>query len=107
MTLRLDAAARDELLRAIAWYEAQRPALGEELARAVELALLEIERAPERWPRWQLEPRVRRVLLHRFPFAIIYMLGEDGPYVVAIAHARRSARRWLRRLSGASKRPKQ
>lgn len=49
MKIRLDAAAQAELRGAVAWYE-QQPTLGQDLAAAVKHALIEIERAPERWP---------------------------------------------------------
>ncbi len=105
MKIRLDVAARAELRRAVVWYEQQRPTLGEDLVAAVKHALIEIERAPERWPTWRHEPRVRRYLLQRFPFAIAYIIRDGGPYVVAIAHTSRTARHWLGRIEGTTKRP--
>jgi len=101
---RLDLAALAELRQAVAWYETKRPTLGEELAAAVSHAIAEIEQAPERWPTWQHEPRVRRYVLRRFPFAVVYLMRKGAPYVVAVAHTSRSARSWLGRLEPRAKR---
>jgi hypothetical protein len=101
--LLVDLAARAELRRSVAWYEEQCPGLGAEFAGTVGRALTEVEDAPERWPTWRLEPRVRRYLLQRFPFAIVYVIRGGDPYVVAIAHTRRSPRQWLASLESAAK----
>lgn len=100
MTLRLHRAARSELRRAIVWYEERRPTLGAILHAAAKQSFAEIEAAPRRWPKWALEPRVRRRVLERFPFAVVYLVVGEVIFVVAFAHTRRSARYRLGRLAG-------
>jgi toxin ParE1/3/4 len=102
--IKLDVHALAELRQALVWYEEQRPGLGEDLATEVKQALVQIERAPERWPIWENEPRIRRYFLRRFPFVIAYFVQDTGPYVIAVAHTSRTARRWLDRIGAAAKR---
>jgi len=54
-----------------------------------------IRRAPERFP--ELEPGIRRrLVLHRFPYAVLYRLVGDEIQVVAIMHMRRRPGYWQR-----------
>jgi plasmid stabilization system protein ParE len=98
VTLRFHRAARAELRHHAAWYEARRPMLGEAFATEVERAINDIARAPDRFPIWLHDAAVRRCLLRRFPFAIIYLIDDQEPFVLAIAHLRRSPRTWARRI---------
>jgi|SRR5882724_6218524 len=41
---------------------------------------------------------VRRALLHRFPFAVFYVLGRDGVVVLGILHGSRHPRFWMNRV---------
>jgi plasmid stabilization system protein ParE len=62
-----------------------------ELDRAVAL----IAEAPER-PAPYLHG-TRRVLLRRFPFAVVYRLTDNGVQVVAVSHGRRRPGYWWAR----------
>ena len=57
-----------EIAEAFAWYEQRSSGLGPEFLRAVEVAVTSAAHAPLRYPVWRRG--ARRVLLHRFPFAI-------------------------------------
>jgi plasmid stabilization system protein ParE len=47
------------------------------------------------------ELHVRRALLRRFPFALVFLQRPDGPIrVVAVAHVKRRPGYWLRRVVG-------
>lgn len=37
----------------------------------------------------QIEPGIRRVFVHRFPFAVLYAENDDGLFVLAVMHLRR------------------
>jgi len=56
---------------------------------------------PERWPRWDLDERYRRVVLHRFPYLLFYEQRPDAVEFVAVAHVRRQPGYWLDRVSPA------
>ncbi len=43
-------------------------------------------------------PEMRYALLKRFPYKIVYELGEDEVVVYAVAHVRRRANYWKNRL---------
>lgn len=101
MAVRFEAEAEEELAAAHAWYEAQVGGLGEELLAAVDDVLLRIQRAPRSGglvPRVAPGLRVRRVLVGRFPFAVVYVELVDELRVLAIAHQHRRPGYWRKRL---------
>jgi toxin ParE1/3/4 len=89
-------AAEDDLAEAKAWYDAQRDGLGDELLVCVEEALDRIRRMPEA-PAVIFEG-ARRVLVRRFPYAVIYRVDDDQISVLAIYHTRRDPRDWQLRI---------
>src|SRR5437867_5861659 len=73
------------------WYEAQRVGLGEEFMAAIDTALRLIESNPAvgSRPPGVKDEDVRRVLVRRFPYDVVYMELPDRIQVLAIAHERR------------------
>jgi len=67
--LRFNPMAEAELQDAAAWYEERSPGLGLRFVLAIRKKSDEILEAPERWP---LAADSRRVLLGRFPYALVY-----------------------------------
>ena len=65
----------------------------DELDRAVDL----IGQNPEQYPRHDFG--TRRILLRRFPFAIVFRQANAGMEIVAIAHCRRCPGYWRERLA--------
>ena len=73
-SVRIHAAAAEEAAEAAAWYERERPGLGVDFERAVDAALdlLEEELVPlVSVPGVAGTRGVRRLLLRRFPYAVI------------------------------------
>lgn len=62
-----------------------------------EAAMLKVMDAPERF-RIEQKPDIRRALLMRFPYKIIYRLLEGQVQVLATAHKRRQPGYWLGRI---------
>lgn len=87
--------AEAELLDARAWYEEQRPGLGQTFAAAVDRALAGIVQNPLAYPR--VHGETRRALLQRFPYAIYFRVVSDELVVLAVMHGRRLPRRWQSR----------
>jgi hypothetical protein len=90
-----------KLPRAAAWYEQRRDGLGWELVAEVERVLLLIGENPLRFPRLLDVPEelaIRRALLARFPYAVVFMDMVGEVRVVAVAHARRRPGFWLGRV---------
>lgn len=99
--LRLDDEAAEELDEAATWYEARRPELGIELIHAVRQAFRRIAEAPQAWPLARDVPphlRVRKLLLQRFPYAIVFVEVDEEIRVIAIAHGSRQPGYWRARL---------
>ena len=95
MRLVVRAAAEEDIAEAARWYEERSPGLGTEFLRAVDVALAEIARMPQRYP--LVRGELRRALLRRFPYAVFFVARADLVSVVACLHARRDPRRWQER----------
>jgi plasmid stabilization system protein ParE len=89
--------ASDELSAAAQWYEAESEGLGVAFTNAVSEAVARIAQAPTTFPRWQGDPRFRRVLTQRFPYVVFYRDTPHAVVVVAIAHGHRQPGYWLTR----------
>jgi plasmid stabilization system protein ParE len=98
--LRIDAHASTELTEAVRWYELQRPGLGAEFLDTVNDVLELIEQNPaigSPLPR-VASGRMRRMLVRRFPYHVVYEVTEDEILVVAVAHTRRRPDYWVGRI---------
>lgn len=87
--------AQADVEEAFAWYEAQRPGLGETFRRALDLAVESIEAHPEAYA--ILHRQTRRVLLPRFPYGLYYRVLGQNIVVVACLHGKRHPRLWRSR----------
>jgi plasmid stabilization system protein ParE len=90
-------AAEADFADAALWYEARAEGLGADFLRAVDVALAEIGRQPDRSPRVHRE--CRKALLRRFPYAVYFVTGADLTSVIACMHVRRDPGTWQRRVS--------
>ena len=91
--------AMTELFEAVDWYEEQREGLGEELFDAIERAMGRIMlQGPRAFPRVLEDPRTRRVLVQRFPYAVIYADEATLVRIVAFAHLKRRPAYWSNRV---------
>lgn len=85
--------AQQEVSDAAQWYDRERPGLGREFTTAFRHACRRIRQNP--WGGSILEtqddPNIRRVILHKFPYAVIYDC-ENAPAeirVIAVSHMSR------------------
>jgi plasmid stabilization system protein ParE len=79
--------AEDEALELARFNEARTPGLGQAFLDEVEHASRWIAESPQRWPR--LRGGMRKILLRRFPFALIYREEEDAILLLAVMHQHR------------------
>ena len=87
--------AEAELEDAAAWYDERSPGVGIRFIIAVRAKTEEILDAPDRWP---LSAGSRRVLMGRFPYALIYReVADDEIEIVAVAHLKRPSAYWSSR----------
>lgn len=91
-TIAFHEAAADELAEAAAFYEAEGPGLGRAFLAEVDSALQILTRFPEASP--LLRGRVRRKVLPRFPYALLYSLQADQLRILAVAHEKRRPFFW-------------
>jgi toxin ParE1/3/4 len=84
--------AECDLAEAYGWYEAQVPGLGSDFLLSIDAALSSIQRTPEMYR--ILYKNVRRALVRRFPYGILYVVEEDRIVVLGILHARRDPMTW-------------
>jgi toxin ParE1/3/4 len=92
--------AREELDAAGEWYDGRLPGLSFELFDAVEDAIALILERPDAWgPVTAVSGRaLRRFVLRRFPFSLVYCVVEDGVQIIAVAHAKLRPGYWRLRL---------
>lgn len=89
-------AAKSELDDAIAYYDEQRFGLGLEFEEELEQALERIDHYPEAWS--PLSSRVRRCVLNRFPYSVIYSIRSEIIIIVAIQHHHKEPESWRSRV---------
>lgn len=95
MKVRLLAAARQELDDAVAWYDEQALGLGREFLDEIDRAVRRAAAFPMSCP--EFEPDMRRCLLARFPYGLIFGVDGQTLVVVAVAHLHRAPRYWADR----------
>jgi len=88
--------AERELLDAIDYYEAKAPGLGRDFAVETYAAVTRMLEFPNAWPR--LDEDVRRVLMNRFPFGLLYGVRGDSCRVLAVMNLHRDPDYWRERL---------
>ncbi len=87
--------ARTELLEIRRWYDRQRAGLGAEFRKEAERALGSLVQNADAFQ--GVHGEVRRVRLHRFPYAVFFRILGDEVVVLAVMHGRRHPRRWQSR----------
>ena len=88
--------AEAELSEAIEYYENVEPGLGQDFAFEVNLAIQRAIAYPRAWV--VLEGEIRRSLVRRFPFGILYSEEGDGILIVAVMHLHRDPGYWKSRI---------
>lgn len=90
-----------EAAEAALWYEDRRPGLGSDFVAELDRAFERIRTGPAEMPRLETydgSHEVRRCLLKRFPYLVIFVIRPQSAIVVAVSHARRRPLYWLDRL---------
>jgi hypothetical protein len=96
MSLRFLKEAVDEFAEAVKYYNSERPGLGFELASEIRKALKRIKKFRNAWP--VVSSGVRRCLVGRFPFAILFSIESATIVIIAIMHMKRKPGYWKKRL---------
>jgi hypothetical protein len=100
LRVRLLAQAEKEAHQAALWYEERKDGLGLEFLDSLDQALDAIEGNPGQFPRAEFlrtRKNIRRCILKRFPFSIVYQIQPTRVLVLAVAHFRRRPHYWKKR----------
>lgn len=87
--------ASRELEAAVSFYDSEQPGLGRDFAREVQWLCRRIVDAPLAGT--EVRPSIRRRILRRFPYSILYAVERGEVIVVAMAHQRRRPGYWEQR----------
>ena len=89
-------AARAELIDAQDWYENEVPGLGRRFRAAVDTVIERMSANPRLFP--VVHKNVRRALLRRFPYALMFVIEADETLtVIACFHGSRDPSHWQKR----------
>jgi plasmid stabilization system protein ParE len=92
MKLEFHPEAEEEFLEAVSYYEAQVPGLGERFEAELRTASALLLAYPEIGP--LIDAELRKLVLDRFPYYLIYSIASEVVYIVAVAHERRRPGYW-------------
>lgn len=89
--------AEAEFNRAVDYYEEVEPGLGYDFALEVYATIQISLTHPEAWP--ILEGEMRRSLVRRFPYGIIYSVNDNELQILAVMNLHRHPDYWKKRLT--------
>ena len=95
MTFSFHPEAEAEFNKAIDYYEETEPGLGFDFAIEVHSAIQRSVAFPKAWP--VIDGEIRRTLVRRFPFGILYSVEDKGIYVTAVMNFHRKPEYWKHR----------
>ena len=87
--------AEAEFVRAVEFYEEREEGLGHDLAVEIYSTIERILAQPKAW--LVMEDNIRRSLVRRFPYGILYVEDADEIFVVAVMHLHRDPDYWKHR----------
>ena len=101
MPFRVHAQALVDVDDAAAWYNERQPGLGDEFRAAFRKVLAQVRRTPQSASLLEtvtLDVEIRRRILKRFPYLVIYQIHEGDVIVLAVVHERRHPNAWIDRI---------
>ena len=88
--------AADEYDEAIDYYEDCQTGLGKQLTQEIDASIKLVLAFPTAWT--LLEGEIRRILIRRFPFGLLYILRNDEIYILAVMNLNRNPNYWKKRV---------
>ncbi len=88
--------AEQEMLEAARYYEVQASGLGVDFLAKIDSAIQDISEQPELWP--VLRFHIRRRLVHRFPYGLLYRIDPEEIVILAVMHLRLHPNYWINRI---------
>lgn len=96
MTLRYHPLAEEDLVQAASFYEEQQEDLGEELLTEVDRGIAHLNDFPRAGT--PVGGGLRRYVINRFPYSLLYALEHSDLVIIAVAHHRRDPEYWKERV---------
>lgn len=84
-----------ELEDATHFYELQFEGLGRRFKEEIKKAAIRISEYPKAWSVERGE--VRRCLIHKFPYTLLYSIEKEHIFIIAVAHLHRKPDYWIDR----------
>jgi plasmid stabilization system protein ParE len=85
--------ARQELDDATHYYEIEYQGLGKRFRDEVRKAAKRISKYPAAWSLEHCE--VRKCILHKFPYKLLYSIESNHVFIIAVAHQHRKPDYWI------------
>lgn len=86
-----------EYADAALYFEERAPGLGADFTIEVEDAIQQVTQSPDRWR--CMDEDIRRFLVRRFPYGILYTVEGEYVLIVAVMHLSREPGYWRHRLT--------
>lgn len=97
LAIKLLDAAEAEMADAISWYEEHESGLGSAFREAVETTIAFIVDNPSAYP-IVFGSTIRRAIIERFPYIVVYSLEPDQVLIVSVFHTSRNPIVWRGRI---------
>jgi len=88
--------AEAEFNNAIEYYEECEKSLGYDFAIEVDSAIERAASHPKAWP--LIEDEIRRALVRRFPYGVLYSEEAEELFIIAVMHLHRDPDYWKHRV---------
>ena len=88
--------AEEEMNEAALFYDGQSSGLGQNLLDDIQQSINRLRAYPQLGA--EIETGLRRLLLHRFPFSLIYVVDRREILIVSVAHHGRQPGYWRSRV---------
>lgn len=88
--------AEVEFIQSIDYYEECKKGLGYEFALEVYLTIQRVVSYPKAWQ--ILDGEIRRTLVNRFPYGILYSVEPNEIFIIAVMNLHRKPGYWKKRI---------
>ena len=96
MNVRFLTVAQQEVDDAVQWFNERVEGTGLQFLDELDRAIRRIRKFPR--AAFEIEPEIRRTLLARFPYSVVYGTDDQTIVVIAVAHTHREPLYWIDRL---------
>lgn len=89
-TIKISKLAQQEIEESVEFYNLQKIGLGDDFHYDLFIAISNIRSFPNLYP--NIKDKIKRCLLHRFPYSIFYTIKEQFIVILSVAHQHRKPR---------------